>query len=128
MVLAVDGIIEVEHLLLETHSHQEDLSSLNQEEILKQIDPVFSREQQQAAALRGVTIEESASEAWTSNQPQQANEGLSDLTWKSESRVIIDTLSRFSGNRKNTAEQLGISPRTLRYKLARLKEEGVALP
>jgi two-component system response regulator FlrC len=128
MVLAVDGIIEVDHLLLETHSHQEDLSSLNQEEILKQIDPVFSREQQQAAALRDVTIEESASEAWTSTQPQQANEGLSDLTWKSESRVIIDTLSRFSGNRKNTAEQLGISPRTLRYKLARLKEEGVALP
>jgi len=132
MVLAVDGIIEVEHLLLETHSHQGDISSLNQEELLKQIDPVFSREQQQAAALRDLPLEASASEALSSTQPeqqpQQANEGLSDLTWKSESRVIIDTLSRFSGNRKNTAEQLGISPRTLRYKLARLKEEGVALP
>jgi two-component system response regulator FlrC len=42
--------------------------------------------------------------------------------------VILDTLTRFSGNRKNTAEKLGISPRTLRYKLAKLKEEGVAIP
>lgn len=45
-----------------------------------------------------------------------------------EIRVILDTLSAAGGDRKQTATQLGISPRTLRYKLARLREAGVALP
>ncbi|WP_157197933.1 helix-turn-helix domain-containing protein, partial [Methylomonas koyamae] len=33
-----------------------------------------------------------------------------------------------SGSRKATAERLGISPRTLRYKIARMKEAGVLVP
>ncbi len=45
-----------------------------------------------------------------------------------EAQVIIDTLKQFNGSRKKTAEQLGISPRTLRYKLARLREAGAAIP
>ncbi len=45
-----------------------------------------------------------------------------------EAQVIIDTLKRFNGSRKKTAEQLGISPRTLRYKLARMREAGAAIP
>ncbi len=45
-----------------------------------------------------------------------------------EAQVIIDTLKQFNGSRKKTAEQLGISPRTLRYKLARLRDAGAAIP
>ncbi len=45
-----------------------------------------------------------------------------------ETEVIIDTLRGFRGSRKKTAEKLGISPRTLRYKLARLRETGAAVP
>lgn len=45
-----------------------------------------------------------------------------------ETEVIIDTLRGFKGSRKKTAEKLGISPRTLRYKLARLRETGAAVP
>jgi len=41
-----------------------------------------------------------------------------------ETEVIIDTLRGFKGSRKKTAEKLGISPRTLRYKLARLRDAG----
>ena len=41
-----------------------------------------------------------------------------------ETEVIIDTLRGFQGSRKKTAEKLGISPRTLRYKLARLRDTG----
>ncbi|WP_373025302.1 helix-turn-helix domain-containing protein, partial [Thioalkalivibrio sp.] len=32
------------------------------------------------------------------------------------------------GRRKEAADRLGISPRTLRYKLARLREHGFAVP
>lgn len=45
-----------------------------------------------------------------------------------ETEVILDTLKAFNGSRKQTAEKLGISPRTLRYKLARLRDSGAAIP
>lgn len=45
-----------------------------------------------------------------------------------EQQIILETLSRFSGKRKKVAEVLGISPRTLRYKLARMREQGIQLP
>ncbi|MBF6058383.1 sigma-54-dependent transcriptional regulator [Thiomicrorhabdus heinhorstiae] len=41
-----------------------------------------------------------------------------------ENELILQTLKRFDGHRQKTAEALNISPRTLRYKLARLKEQG----
>jgi len=45
-----------------------------------------------------------------------------------EKQLIVDALKAVNGCRKDAAERLGISPRTLRYKLARLKEQGVAIP
>ena len=45
-----------------------------------------------------------------------------------ETEVILETLRNFKGSRKKTAEKLGISPRTLRYKLAKLRDAGAALP
>lgn len=45
-----------------------------------------------------------------------------------EQQIIIEALTENRGNRKAVARTLGISPRTLRYKLARLKEAGVSLP
>src|SRR5690554_11584 len=47
----------------------------------------------------------------------------SDLK-KHEFEIIMNTLRMENGSRKNTAERLGISARTLRYKIARLREEG----
>lgn len=41
--------------------------------------------------------------------------------------IIVKTLRQERGSKKNTAEKLGISPRTLRYKLARLREQGYDL-
>jgi len=46
---------------------------------------------------------------------------------KREFEIILQTLKEERGSKKNTAEKLGISPRTLRYKLARLREEGYSL-
>lgn len=42
-----------------------------------------------------------------------------------EFEIIVDTLKNERGSRKNTAEKLGISPRTLRYKLARMRDVGI---
>ncbi|MCC6301892.1 MAG: sigma-54-dependent Fis family transcriptional regulator [Gammaproteobacteria bacterium] len=45
-----------------------------------------------------------------------------------EQRLILDTLGAVRGNRRAAAQRLGISERTLRYKLARLREAGIELP
>ena len=45
-----------------------------------------------------------------------------------EQKIILDALQTCRGKRKDVAELLGISPRTLRYKIARMKEQGIALP
>jgi two-component system, response regulator FlrC len=42
-----------------------------------------------------------------------------------EFQVIIDTLRSERGRRKEAAERLGISPRTLRYKLAQMRDAGL---
>jgi two-component system, response regulator FlrC len=45
-----------------------------------------------------------------------------------EHQIILDTLEQCRGKRKDVAEKLGISPRTLRYKLAKMREVGIELP
>ena len=45
-----------------------------------------------------------------------------------EVALILETLKQFNGHRQKTAETLNISPRTLRYKIAKLKEQGVDVP
>ncbi|HTN30457.1 MAG TPA: sigma-54-dependent response regulator transcription factor FleR [Pseudomonas sp.] len=42
-----------------------------------------------------------------------------------EFELILDTLRSERGRRKETAERLGISPRTLRYKLAQMRDAGL---
>ena len=42
-----------------------------------------------------------------------------------EFQIIIDTLRSERGRRKQAAERLGISPRTLRYKLAQMRDFGI---
>ncbi len=45
-----------------------------------------------------------------------------------ERRLIADALRDSAGSRKLAAQRLGISPRTLRHKLQRLREAGIELP
>ncbi|MBN7769621.1 sigma-54 dependent transcriptional regulator [Marinobacter daepoensis] len=52
---------------------------------------------------------------------------LGDDLRQQEFRIIIQTLRKERGRRNRAAEQLGISPRTLRYKLAQMREAGIDL-
>lgn len=45
-----------------------------------------------------------------------------------EHQIILDTLHACHGSRKAVAERLGISPRTLRYKIARMRDSGIQIP
>ncbi|PCM45307.1 sigma-54-dependent transcriptional regulator [Marinobacter sp. ANT_B65] len=52
---------------------------------------------------------------------------LGDDLRQQEFRIIIETLRKERGRRNRAAEQLGISPRTLRYKLAQMRDAGIDL-
>ncbi|WP_430009336.1 helix-turn-helix domain-containing protein, partial [Methylophaga lonarensis] len=54
----------------------------------------------------------------------QANDDLRSH----EQRHILETLAKHGGSRRLSAAELGISERTLRYKIARFREAGIEIP
>ena len=58
------------------------------------------------------------------DDPQTLQESVADR----ESSAIFAALQAECGHRGRAAERLGISPRTLRYKLSRLREAGLEIP
>ncbi len=56
------------------------------------------------------------------------NNALSKSLHHAERELILDALRIGNGSRRIAAEKLGISQRTLRYKLARLRDSGVSVP
>ncbi|VAW59170.1 Flagellar two-component response regulator FleR [hydrothermal vent metagenome] len=56
-------------------------------------------------------------------QESELMNGLKDR----EQQLILEALKAGKGSRKYAAERLGISPRTLRYKLARMRDSGIAV-
>jgi len=62
------------------------------------------------------------------NIPIETSTSLGASVRSTEENIILQTLRDEKGSRKITAEKLGISPRTLRYKIARMKDAGVMVP
>ncbi len=60
-------------------------------------------------------------------KPEGAD-SLNDELKQREWNVIVTAIKSVNGSRKRAAERLGISQRTLRYKLARMREAGVNIP
>jgi two-component system response regulator FlrC len=60
--------------------------------------------------------------------PSPAQDGsLSNIVQLSEARAILATLDACGGNRVAAARKLGISERTLRYRLAGFRDAGIAV-
>ncbi len=57
-----------------------------------------------------------------------ASGSLSNIVQLSEARAIMDTLDACGGSRIAAARTLGISERTLRYRLASFREAGIEMP
>jgi len=95
---------------------------------VRELDNVMQR----ALVLRrGETIE--AADLRFEDAPDRpaaaiAAQGLSADLRSVEGERILAALHSANGSRVSAAELLGISPRTLRYKLARLREAGAAIP
>ena len=73
------------------------------------------------AAVRPVESESAAA-------PAASAARLSDIAFRSEAEAILRALDQCGGHRGDTARSLGISERTLRYRLAQMRDSGLSAP
>nr|WP_321459859.1 sigma-54 dependent transcriptional regulator [uncultured Vibrio sp.] len=112
LILSENGDIDGEHILLEGVDWQ-DANSLqrvvqNAQALVPDVKPVAQVESISRIASGG--------------------EGLGSELRDQEYAIILDTLVECNGRRKDMADKLGISPRTLRYKLAKMRDAGIDIP
>ncbi|MBY7921826.1 sigma-54 dependent transcriptional regulator [Vibrio fluvialis] len=111
LILSEQDNIDQEHILLEGLDWQ-DASSLQQvvesgEVATPEIKPVAEVDFAKAIS---------------------SGAGLGGELRDQEYAIIMETLVECHGRRKEMAEKLGISPRTLRYKLAKMRDAGIDIP
>jgi len=121
----------------DTSRQRPDLTADAEEKLLAYSWPGNVRElenliQRSLILLQGNSISSAdlvfESDSHTSEIDAQSTAALQDNLKHREQQIIIDALAASNGNRAAVAEKLGISPRTLRYKLARLRKSGVIMP
>jgi two-component system, response regulator FlrC len=113
---------EAAHILL-THTwpgNVRELDNVMQRALILANGPVIQAENIQIEE----SCEASADLALATGNGLQPT-ALSDSLSAAERELILDALRSDNGNRQAMAKRLGISPRTLRYKLAKLREAGV---
>ncbi len=99
-----------------------ELDNMMQRTLIMQAGDIITAGDLQFEALH------SLSDTEVDEQDGFVSESLGGDLKDQEKHMILNALQQSAGSRKTAAEQLGISPRTLRYKLARMREDGVAIP
>jgi len=115
MVLANGAAIDVQHLLFDDIQLADSFDSRSNQ---PQGNP-FARH----AGSRATPIADNQP-VWSA--PQTSSESLNGTVKHSEWQAIMNALNG-TRSREHAAEQLGISPRTLRHKLQRLREQGISV-
>jgi two-component system response regulator FlrC len=119
---------EAAHLLL-TYAwpgNVRELDNLLQRALILLSGPVIRPEHIQFE-LANEAAQASTGGAALATSPE-AIRSLAGSLVQAERDLILDALRTHQGCRREAAERLGISPRTLRYKLARLREAGIDVP
>ena len=108
------------------------LSAYNWPGNVRELDNVIQRalilQSDDCINAEDILIEQFETAIVTPPEPVQSDDRLGHELKQQEHQIILDTLQACSGKRKVVAEKLGISPRTLRYKLARMREDGIQIP
>lgn len=97
-----------------------ELDNVMQRALIIHSDGVISAEDIYIEELAPAAIALAEADADVSQFKQEIHE--------QEHRLILATMRACDNKRKDVAERLGISDRTLRYKLARMREAGIQLP
>lgn len=113
LILATQSHIQATDILLEGQDWQ-DASSLQSK--------VMDSQSTVSATTSSSVPSHDAMEA------QSNGAGLGNELRDQEFSIILETIRACEGRRKDVAERLGISPRTLRYKLAKMRDAGIDIP
>jgi len=118
MVLANGAPIDVQHLLFDDIGEPDHLAPQAR----------YLTDQQYSAYPAPMTDRPAAAPthlaSYAVGTPERATEGLNQVVKHSEWQTIMSAL-KVTRSREQAAEQLGISPRTLRHKLQKLREQGI---
>ncbi len=99
---------------------------------VRELDNLMQRALVLAAAdtieASDLAFEDAPADALPAQQEGTDEAGLQKSLEDKEFQLILDALGETSGHKGRAAESLGISPRTLRYKLARMRERGLQIP
>ena len=106
---------------------QQKLSSHHWPGNVRELDNLMQRSVILAAG-DVVTAEDIAFEDGVPDERSADEPGLQQGLRHHEFQLIIDALESANGRRGAAAKTLGISPRTLRYKLASMRKHGLAIP
>ncbi|MEF1283856.1 sigma-54 dependent transcriptional regulator [Vibrio sp. M250220] len=109
LILSDNAVIDSEQILLEGLDWQ-DASSL------------------QVAVETGVCQVPDVKPVAEETSSLASGSGLGGELRDQEYAIILEILEECNGRRKEMAEKLGISPRTLRYKLAKMRDAGIDIP
>ncbi len=96
--------------------------------ILQPGDQVMENDIHFETARREKDKVKGATESITAEAEDTSAESLTGDLKQREWNLILGAIKSAKGSRKMTAEKLGISERTLRYKLARMRDAGITVP
>ena len=111
LILADDGKIDAAQLIFDEQGLDDALNCTGNEEFA---EPVLEEKQENSPD--------------TAVREQKIPANLGGELKQQEYQIILDALIEFRGNRQQVADKLGISPRTLRYKIAKMRDEGMIIP
>jgi two-component system response regulator FlrC len=121
LILAEENHITADDILLEGVDWA-DASSL--QKIVSGEVPTIKPEQQ-IPSINEPSVESTDS---VNMDASSSSTGLGGELREQEYIIILETIKACDGKRKEVAEKLGISPRTLRYKLAKMRDAGIDIP
>jgi two-component system response regulator FlrC len=112
LILAPGDVVEADHLLLPASAAASMM-------------PAAAPAEPPPAPTAAASAAGAVSPAPTFSAPQPVVSSANPVNMKDlERQHILDTLAKVGGSRKKAIELLGISERTLRYKLAQYRDEG----
>jgi two-component system, response regulator FlrC len=131
LILAHGPVVEREHIHLEGAGQSpltraaHDLSRKGRGDFRSANGDGGLRSQDGGLSSQAADEQEDVAAGTPTQAASRTPHALSDSLFAAEHDLILEALRVDNGNRQAVAKRLGISPRTLRYKLARMREAGV---
>ena len=126
LILSVNGVVDENCIVLDESSLEDALQSKSFDSEGIAVPEIAPEQITEDECTQSVPNSVSSSEELVRNQkiPQDLGGELK----QQEYQIILDALIECRGSRQEVAAKLGISPRTLRYKIAKMRDLGMIIP